>query len=161
MERTLRLGKRELEARESELASALRELADREARVAEAEVDIARRRREVGAVELRRAALERREGDLEAREQELGARLLRAEGARAIATFPESVPDVVELAFVPGTRYTLAPIDAPHVVQGSHLELDGAEYVVARVGPSPLPGDTRRCAYLTRGTLPRPSRGSS
>ena len=37
--------------------------------------------------------------------------------------------------------------DAPQV--GSKIELDeGAAYWVSRVGPSPRPGDSRRCAYL-------------
>ena len=35
--------------------------------------------------------------------------------------------------------------DAPEV--GDRVEVDGAQLVVAKVGPSPLPGDTRRCAY--------------
>ena len=36
------------------------------------------------------------------------------------------------------------------------------EYVVGRVGSSPLPGDRRRCAYLVLGTRgPRPPDGSS
>jgi hypothetical protein len=167
VERMLRLGKRELEARESDLDNALREVADREARLAEAEADVARRRQEVGAVELRRAALERREQDLDAREQELlarekelEARLSRSEEEpHAHAISP--VSDAVTLAFVPGTRYTLVRIDAPSVERGSPIEVDGEKYVVARVGRSPLPRDGRRCAYLTRGTLPRPSRGSS
>jgi hypothetical protein len=31
---------------------------------------------------------------------------------------------------------------------GSELEEDGTRMVVAKVAPSPLPGDARRCAYL-------------
>ena len=33
--------------------------------------------------------------------------------------------------------------------EGTRIELDGGTaYVVSKVGPSPRPGDTRRCAYL-------------
>jgi len=32
--------------------------------------------------------------------------------------------------------------------QGAALELDDGVFVVLRLGPSPLPGDRRRCAYL-------------
>jgi hypothetical protein len=42
------------------------------------------------------------------------------------------------------------------------VEVDEEEYLVARVGPSPLPGDDRRCAYLVLGPrLDSPSGGSS
>jgi hypothetical protein len=54
----------------------------------------------------------------------------------------------VTLAFLPGRRYELREIEPTEVVAGEALVLDGASYAVARVGPSPLPGDRRRCAYL-------------
>lgn len=38
--------------------------------------------------------------------------------------------------------------DAPAV--GSEVETDGQTLLVTKVGPSPLPGDTRQCAYLGR-----------
>ena len=38
--------------------------------------------------------------------------------------------------------------DAPAV--GSEVETDGQTLLVTQVGPSPLPGDTRQCAYLGR-----------
>jgi len=38
--------------------------------------------------------------------------------------------------------------DVPSV--GSEIEQDGQRLVVTKVGPSPLPGDTRACAYLAR-----------
>ncbi len=31
---------------------------------------------------------------------------------------------------------------------GEQIEVDGREERVTKVGPSPLPGDGRRCAYL-------------
>jgi len=39
--------------------------------------------------------------------------------------------------------------DAPAV--GAEVELDGSTLRVTKVGPSPLPGDRRSCAYLVRG----------
>ncbi len=33
---------------------------------------------------------------------------------------------------------------------GERIEVDGASFCVLRLGPSPLPGDRRRCAFLER-----------
>jgi hypothetical protein len=44
--------------------------------------------------------------------------------------------------------YAFAEVDAPPPAPGSRVEQGGAEYTVWRVGPSPLPGDPRRCAFL-------------
>jgi hypothetical protein len=38
--------------------------------------------------------------------------------------------------------------DAPGV--GAEVEQDGATFRVTKIAPSPLPGDRRQCAYLTR-----------
>ena len=45
------------------------------------------------------------------------------------------------------TGYSLreAPGDPPRV--GDEVEVDGRTLVVSKVGPSPLPGDPRPCAY--------------
>jgi hypothetical protein len=43
---------------------------------------------------------------------------------------------------------------------GATLELDGEEYVVSRLGPVPLPADTRRCAYLEY-RAPKPPAGAT
>jgi hypothetical protein len=149
LERLLRLGTNDLQARETELARLMRDVAEREERVNEAEAELARRREEVGAVELKRAALERRERALEEREEQL----VRLEEAGAPA--PGSSEPAVEaggfVAFVPGAGYRLRDLNGVGVAPGASLSLDGEEYVVARVGRSPLPGDARRCAYLVRG----------
>ncbi len=71
VERMLRLGTADLEAREAELTSFLASLTERETSLSDAEADLARRRQEVGAVELKRAAVERRERAVAARENEL------------------------------------------------------------------------------------------
>jgi hypothetical protein len=147
VERMLRLGTSDLEAREEELASYLRELTEREKELGRAEEELGQRRQELGAVELKRAAVERRERDLETREAEVAEREAAAPALRAA--------EPVELAFVPGARYSLVELDASPLTAGLELEIEDDVFVVTRVGPSPLPGDRRRCAYLTRGVRGR------
>jgi hypothetical protein len=245
VERMLRIGRTDLEARENELTDFLRDVGEREARLASAEAELARRRQELGAVELKRASVERREQEveeqraaLEAEEAALAARatLLDAHEAALVAreaalvaretapaaretlpvvggaepvarettpAAPETAPGRqeaaaahsemriaepaapaapaapstpsapgepqaqtvlttdAELAFVPGAEYRLLELTVPASRPGDPVEVDGEELVVVRFGPSPLPGDRRRCAYLVRGTLPGASRGSS
>ncbi len=157
VERMLRLGTSELEAREEELTGYLRELTERETTIAEAEHDLGRRRQELGAVELKRAALERREQALVTREAELEE---REAGAASVAPAPQG--DVtVELVFVPGIQYHLVELEPTPLSTGLLLEVGEEEFVVARIGPSPLPADPRRCAYLVRGRNRDASAGSS
>jgi hypothetical protein len=151
VERMLRLGTSDLEAREEELAGYLRELTRREKELGQAEEELGERRQELGAVELKRAAVERRERALDAREAELSEREAAAQRP------PET--EQVELAFVPGTEYVLVELDAAPLSAGIELEVADDVFVVTRIGRSPFPGDTRRCAYLTRG--PRGLGGSS
>jgi hypothetical protein len=151
VERMLRLGRSDLEARESELTDFLRELTEREARVAAAEAEIARRREELGAVELKRAAVERRERDVAAREAELTALEAELVARPAGTTRLETGIEGAGLAFVPGPAYRLVERELPEARPGGAVEVEGQEYFVARIGPSPLPRDARRCAYLTRG----------
>ena len=110
--------------------------------------DLARRRQELGAVELKRASVERRERALAARESELAEREERTTELAPV-TPPNAAP--VELVFMPGERYQLVEIDAAPLMRGHIFDAEGSEYVVARIGRSPLPGDARRCAYLIRG----------
>jgi hypothetical protein len=144
VERMLRLGTSDLEAREEELAEYLRQLTQRERELAAAEAELGQRRQDLGAVELKRAAVERRERAVEARETELAER-----EAMAPRLPPET--ESVELAFVPSERYVLVELDPTAVSAGLELEIEDDVFVVSRVGRSPLPGDSRRCAYLTRG----------
>jgi hypothetical protein len=162
VERMLRLRTSDLEARETELTDFLRDFTERESRLADQEVDLARRRSELGAVELRRAAVERRERAFTAREESL-AELESQQEVSAPAPSPDQslVAQRAQLAFVPGRDYRLVEIDRSSVAPGVALELEGVEYIVARTGPSPLPGDRRRCAYLVRGTRGESSPGSS
>lgn len=158
VERMLRLGTTELEAREAELTGYLRELTERETAIAETEHDLGRRRQELGAVELKRAAVDRRERALEAREAELEER----EALASERTARGETESTVELAFVPGTQYHLVELDPTQLAPGLELDVRDETYVVTRVGPSPLPGDVRRCAYLVRGNRARDgSSGSS
>ncbi len=150
VERMLRLGTSDLEARETELTGYLRELTEREKLLAKEEEELGRRRQELGAVELKRAAVERRERAVEERELELAER-----EAAVPAVTARSEPESVELAFVPGVHYALVELDAVSLTTGLELDVADDTFVVARIGRSPLPGDSRRCAYLVRGVRGR------
>jgi myosin heavy subunit len=149
VERMLRMGTSDLEAREAELTDYLSSLTERDAALSQAEAEVARRRQELGAVELKRAAVEGRERAVEARELELTA--LEEQLATLAAAHDRSEPEQVELAFVPGERYELVEIEPTSLAAGFSFVVEDVEYTVARVGPSPLPADSRRCAYLVRG----------
>ncbi len=45
--------------------------------------------------------------------------------------------------------YRLRDADGEPPAVGTELDEDGLELVVTKVGPSPLPGDRRPCAYTT------------
>jgi hypothetical protein len=160
LERLLRLGTSDLESREAELVQLLRDVTVREERLRTDEAELARRREELGAVELKRAAVEARERALADREDEL-TRQGTDTAAPAAADAAESIP-LPLLAFVPGPGYSLRELESESLRAGETLTLDGAGYVVVRIGRSPLPGDPRRCAYLVRGPgREPPSDGSS
>jgi hypothetical protein len=57
----------------------------------------------------------------------------------------------VELVFMPGERYRLVDVEPVELTRGYAFDVEGVNYVVARIARSPLPGDDRRCAYLVRG----------
>lgn len=154
IERLLRLGAKDLDAREADIVRLVADLTEREQRVREHEADVTRRRSELGAVELKRLALEQRERALEARETTVG--MAESEILEAAALEPTS--ELAALAFVPGTRYRICEIAPLSLSPGDSYELEGESLLVARVGPSPLPADRRRCVYLVRG--PRPPSSS-
>ena len=160
LERLLRLGTSDLESRALELVELLRDVTDREGRVRADDAELARRREELGAVELKRAALEARERALAEREEELASR-----GADATApAAPDEAAAISAplLLFVPGSGYRLRELVSGPLCAGETVTLDDGDYVVARTGRSPLPGDSRRCAYLVRGPGGAlPSDGSS
>ena len=152
VERMLRLRTSDLASREEELTDFLRDFTERETRLVDQEADLARRRGELGAVELRRAAIEQRERAASAREERLAELESQPDvGVAVPARQQPSSARTAELAFVPGRAYRLVEIDQSSLAVGDSFELEGQEYVVARTGPSPLPGDGRWCAYLVLG----------
>jgi hypothetical protein len=61
---------------------------------------------------------------------------------------PEPVPDGW-LAFVHSPDgYRLLEQEGDPPVRNAIVELDGGVFTVLRLGPSPLPGDRRRCAFV-------------
>jgi len=162
VERVLRLGATDLEAREADLAELAHELDMRERRLRDEESRLARRRGELGAVELKRAAVEQREQALAARETEIAEREEAMAEREAAVAGRQARAESTGLLFVPGPEYRLVEAEQTELVRGATVELEGESYVVARLGPSPLPGDARRCAYLVRGPRrPSPPTGSS
>jgi hypothetical protein len=163
VERVLRVGAADLEAREADLAELAKELATREERLRAEEAALAQRRSELGAVELKRAAVEQQEQAVAVREEEVSAREAELE-ERLTAPGPEAVDDDAPstlLLFVPGASYRLVEIEHRPIVGGEALEVEGEEYLVGRIGSSPLPADRRRCAYLVRGPRGASSSGES
>jgi len=154
VERVLRMGSNELDLRESELADLIGDISAREERLQAGEAELAQRRSELGAVELKREAVEQRERVLADREAQVATR------ETELAERADARSDVA-LAFIPGVSYRLAEIPPAPLVPGQHFELEGDRYEVARIGPSPLPSDMRRCAYLVRGVRGSSSNGSS
>lgn len=66
---------------------------------------------------------------------------------RPARSAPEQSP--FHLLFFPcADGYRIEPRDGPPPAVGSTVEVDGARFDVTREGPSPLPGDDRRCAYM-------------
>jgi hypothetical protein len=159
LERLLRLGTTDLDSRESELAELIRELTARDERLRAEEAELTRRRSELGAVELKRASIEQRERAVAEKEASVEEREQRLADEPTETELPREAV-VVELAFVPGERYRMVDVDE-QLEPGAVFEIDGVEYAVARIGPSPLPGDPRRCAYLVRGVRGVSSGGGS
>ena len=63
----------------------------------------------------------------------------------------QSPPASDHLLFVAGSEgYRLVERVGASPGPGERVELDGRTYEVLRVGPSPLPLDRRRCAFLER-----------
>ncbi|MES1247478.1 MAG: hypothetical protein ABUS54_07390 [Actinomycetota bacterium] len=48
------------------------------------------------------------------------------------------------------TGYELREADGDVPAVGAEVEQDGTVFNVTKIAPSPLPGDRRQCAYLTR-----------
>ena len=65
------------------------------------------------------------------------------------ATIPPTQADDGHVLFVSASDgYRLLRRHGPPPDRGAALELDDGVYLVLHLGPSPLPGDRRRCAFL-------------
>jgi chromosome segregation ATPase len=144
--------RRELAAQEASMTSRARALAD----TAERARLLERRQTEVAA---RETALEEERRSLEQAREELAGAVASAStglGLEAPARAGETAQ--AHVLFVPaGESYRLVELDGAPPQAGEPVEHDGVAYQVTRVGPSPLPGDRRRCAYLQRAGGPTPA----
>jgi hypothetical protein len=138
-----------LAAQVARLAQATRALDAREAALVAREAALERALLEESeALDERRAALEALAAELREREARLAGReAALAECAAALAT-PPADPDRSLLFIATPGGYRLVERDAPPPPPGTALDLDGEIVVVRRLGPSPLPGDRRRCALV-------------
>lgn len=85
----------------------------------------------------------------------------KLEKPEQLEQLPPDHPDVpVSLLFVAGPEYRLLEIEPRVLSAGSVLDLEGRTYVVARLGPAPLPADGRRCAYVEPAARGSPDSGS-
>lgn len=94
------------------------------------------------------ASFAERQASLAARLDQLEAKL------RAIEEHP-GIDDEAIRAATTHTRlvcspggYALAEVDEPPPTAGTTVDHEGFSYTVWQIGPSPLPGDARRCAIL-------------
>jgi hypothetical protein len=78
-----------------------------------------------------------------------------------VATPAEEAPGAVEghVLFAPATDgYRVLARGGGIPACGSELEHEGVRFRVLRHGPSPFPGDRRRCAFLERQEPPQADR---
>lgn len=65
------------------------------------------------------------------------------------------------VAFVSSPHgYRIHDGSGPAPQRGGVLELEGTPHRVVKIGPSPLPGDPRRCLYVEREEAPETERTS-
>jgi len=134
----------ERDARAADIESSARKVANADAAVARTQAQLTARESELRT--LKAEATERsRELDF------LRARLSTLESA---PVEPEADPEPVDngphILFVPRNGgYEIVERDGPPPARGDTVEAD-AVYIVAKVGPSPRPGEQRTCVYLVR-----------
>ncbi len=74
---------------------------------------------------------------------------VQAELAERPALPPVEEPPATHLVFLRSAEgYSLAERPGPAPDQGASADVDNVRFLVSRTGPSPLPADNRRCAYL-------------
>ena len=135
-ERELAAGAATLAAREVVLETAQEELEAERTRLEDERSSLAAAR---DAVESQRDELRRAVTNVSAGLGLGGAGLAPADGGAT-----------GHLLLVGGDRYRLLESDGAAPAANEMVELEGATYRVLRVGGSPLPGDSRRCAVLER-----------
>jgi len=164
-----------LERIAAELTSRELQLAEAERQIAESDTEIGNRQRALAASQASVLERERRIGDQEAELDRLAAelaereRLLEAESAsvtagreelsRAVATVssglrlvgPDDAPEgevAGHVLYVTDAGYRMIERDGGAPGVDALVEIDERQFVVTRIGRSPLPGDRRTCAYL-------------
>ncbi len=86
------------------------------------------------------------------------------EPPRELGPEPKPRAEVAEvkggwIAFVSSPAgYRIVERDGPAPARGDARQLEDGSHRVLLVGPSPLPGDRRRCAYVEREEPPDPER---
>lgn len=142
--------------RERLLAAARDEREHARVRAEDASAAIARAEARLAKESTRAAALERelmsfgsalaeRVGRLAELEAELAEGGTRVDKERSTPSQPRT--GHVCFVLVAG-GYKLVDVDAVPARPGELVELDGKRFVAARIGRSPIPGDTRPCVYL-------------
>lgn len=170
LEQALSAEREMLDVRQATLGEAVGELEARVRHLTAAEAALAERERRVADLEERARELRRQEADLEAHKARLSEHheaieAGRGELARAVAAvsgelrLPGKAQQAAaeqssHLLLVPGDRYQLEEAPGPAPDPGTVLQLGETTFAVMRVGPSPFPGDSRRCAYLEPADAP-------
>ena len=134
----------ERDARAADIESSARKVANAEAAVARSQAQLTAREAELRTLK-GEAAQRARELDF------LRSRLSTLEAA-PVGPEPDAAPVETgpHILFVPRNGgYEIVERDGPPPARGETVEAD-AVYIVAKVGPSPRPGEQRTCVYLVR-----------
>jgi hypothetical protein len=151
-----RLGEldKEIANRQHTLAASQASVLERERRAGDREAELARLAAELAEVkrllEPEIASLAGAGGEVSdaAAAASTGLRLPRSEGA--------SEPGAAgHILYVSGDGYRMVERDGSAPDLDARVELDGQEFLVTRIGRSPLPGDQRACAFLEPAGPPR------
>ena len=131
----------EIEVRESAVASLEEQARELESR----EQELTRRTSEL---ELLHARVAETLAEVEREQQVLAQREASVLGMQGIAVPVDTSPAYV--ALVPGGRYRLVERDDGPPSAGAEIRIEEDTFRIVRLGASPLPNDSRRCAFLER-----------
>ena len=133
----------ERDARAGDIESSARKVANANAAVARLQAQLEGREDELGTLKAAAADNSRELGFLRSR--------LAAIQAPPEPPAPEPPDNGPHVLFVPRNGgYELVEQEGPAPARGATVEADGAVYLVAKVGPSPRPGEQRTCVYLVQ-----------